>query len=84
MRTRTFFLAASFTLTMLMSAFWTCGGAYAQQSGAEKKPTGGSLIIPAPQPPFGSVIGRVAHDSKSDFPKSVTAPKGAHSLVAGR
>ena len=81
MRTRTVLLAASFVVTMLASACWFSAKVYAQQSGAEKRPTGGSLILPVPDPPFGGAIGRVAHESKPDFPKSVTAPKGAPNVL---
>lgn len=66
---------------MLMSAGSLCDRVYAQQSSAEKKPTAGSVILPTPDPPFGGVIGRVAHDSKPDFPKSVTAPRGAPNVL---
>src|SRR5262245_60539613 len=44
-------------------------------------PAGGSLVIPNPQPPFGGVIARKAKESKPDFPKGVTAPKGAPNVL---
>jgi hypothetical protein len=44
-------------------------------------PMGGSAILPAPEPPFGGIIGRKASDSKSDFPRAVTAPKGAPNVL---
>jgi arylsulfatase A-like enzyme len=81
MRTRTVLFASLLAVLMLVSSCWFCAGVYAQQSSAEKKPTGGSPILPVPEPPFGGVIGRVAHDSKPDFPKSVTAPKGAPNVL---
>ena len=81
MRTPRVSMATSFAVTMLLSAFWICDTVYAQQNGAEKKPTSGSVILPTPDPPFGGLIGRVAHDSKPDFPKSVTAPKGAPNVL---
>jgi arylsulfatase A-like enzyme len=81
MRTPRVSMATSFAVTMLLSAFWICDTVYAQQNGAEKKPTSGSVILPTPDPPFGGLIGRVAHDSKPDFPQSVTAPKGAPNVL---
>lgn len=51
--------------------------AFAQTSNA----IGGSAVLPIPQPQFGGVIGRKASDSTPDFPKSVTAPKGAPNVL---
>jgi arylsulfatase len=50
---------------------------------AESKaaPLGGSEILPAPEPQFHGVIGRKASESKPDFPKDVTAPKGAPNVL---
>src|SRR5580692_6780885 len=50
----------------------------AQNSSA---PAGGLAILPAPQPQFGGVIGRKVSESKPDFPKAVTAPKGAPNVL---
>ena len=47
----------------------------------DKTPTGGSPVLPVPDAPFGGVIGRVAKESKPDFPKDVTAPKGAPNVL---
>jgi hypothetical protein len=44
-------------------------------------PAEGSVILPAPEPPFGGVIGRKASESKPNFPKAVTAPKGAPNIL---
>ena len=44
-------------------------------------PTGGSLILPAPEPAFGGVIGRKASESKPDYPPAITAPKGAPNVL---
>src|SRR5262245_4605590 len=44
-------------------------------------PAGGSAILPAPEPPFGGVIGRKANESTPDFPKAVTAPAGAPNVL---
>ena len=60
------------------------GCALAQQSSAADQvasPTGGSAVLPVPQPQFGGVIGRKANESKPDFPKAVTAPKGAPNVL---
>jgi arylsulfatase len=42
---------------------------------------GGSVVLPVPQPRFGGVVGRKASESKPDFPKAVTAPKGAPNIL---
>jgi arylsulfatase A-like enzyme len=42
---------------------------------------GGSMILPVPAPEFGGIIGRKASESKPDFPKAVTAPKGAPNVL---
>src|SRR5262245_35922525 len=42
---------------------------------------GGSMVLPVPQPQFGGIIGRKASESKPDFPKAVTAPKGAPNIL---
>jgi arylsulfatase A-like enzyme len=44
-------------------------------------PPGGSEILPAPEPRFHGIIGRKASESKPDFPKGVTAPKGAPNVL---
>jgi arylsulfatase A-like enzyme len=44
-------------------------------------PLGGSVVLPVPQPRFGGIIGRKASESKPDFPKAVTAPKGAPNIL---
>ena len=44
-------------------------------------PAGGSVILPTPEPSFGGVIGRKASESKPDFPKAATAPKGAPDIL---
>src|SRR5215813_873420 len=42
---------------------------------------GGSMVLPVPQPQFGGIIGRKASESKPDFPKAVTAPRGAPNIL---
>jgi arylsulfatase A-like enzyme len=44
-------------------------------------PLGGSVVLPAPEPRFGGVIGRKASESTPDFPKAVAAPKGAPNIL---
>jgi arylsulfatase A-like enzyme len=44
-------------------------------------PTGGSSLLPVPDAPFGGIIGRKASESKPDFPKAVSAPKGAPNVL---
>jgi arylsulfatase len=38
-------------------------------------------VLPYPQPPFNGVINTTAADSKPDFPKGVTPPKGAPNVL---
>jgi arylsulfatase A-like enzyme len=38
-------------------------------------------VLPYPQPPFTGVINKTASDSKPDFPKAVTPPKGAPNIL---
>jgi arylsulfatase A-like enzyme len=38
-------------------------------------------MLPVPDPPFNGIIGRKASDSKPDFPKAVSAPKGAPNVL---
>jgi hypothetical protein len=54
------------------------GPALAQSTPA---PTGGSAILPAPEPRFGGVIERKAKESEPDFPQAITAPKGAPNVL---
>jgi len=44
-------------------------------------PSGGSVVLPVPQPRFGGVIGRKSRESKPDFPKAVTASEGAPNIL---
>src|SRR5215468_12483979 len=54
---------------------------HAADTPAAKPSTGGSAVLPVPDPPFHGVIGRTAKDSKPDFPKAVTAPAGAPNVL---
>jgi len=50
--------------------------------GAIGVPTAGAQeVLPRPEPPFGGIIGRTVKDSVKDFPKEVTAPKGAPNIL---
>ena len=55
-------------LGVAMSAFFT------QWAGAQE-------VLPRPEEPFGGYIARKAQDSIKDFPKEVTAPKGAPNIL---
>src|ERR1700722_9275552 len=44
-------------------------------------PPSGATILPTPAPPFNGLIGRKASESRPDFPKAVTAPKGAPNVL---
>lgn len=43
--------------------------------------SGGSVVLPRPQQTFKGKIGRTAKDSTPDFPKAITAPKGAPNVL---
>jgi arylsulfatase A-like enzyme len=38
-------------------------------------------VLPRPEQPFGGKIGRTVKDSTADFPKEITAPKGAPNVL---
>src|SRR5580765_2445516 len=44
-------------------------------------PAGAQEILPRPAQPFGGKIGRTTKESTKDFPKEVTAPKGAPNVL---
>jgi hypothetical protein len=58
------------------TALW--GPAFAQ---TPSTPQAGSAVLPAPEPRFGGIIGGKASESKPDFPRAVTAPKGAPNVL---
>ena len=68
--------------TVVIAAAVSCIG-LSNPALAQGRPpsTGGSAILPAPEPPFGGVIGRTAKESTPDFPKAVTAPTGAPNVL---
>ena len=69
---------ASLTLVMSSAVFAQDGPARPAENSAT---VGGSAVLPMPDAPFGGVIGRKADESKPDFPKDVTAPKGAPNVL---
>ncbi|HVS37692.1 MAG TPA: arylsulfatase [Gemmataceae bacterium] len=86
MRTRTTLAAAALLAAGALLGWLAASGdppanLFAQDKAAEKPAAGGSPVLPAPEPPFGGVIGRKASESKPDFPKAVTAPKGAPNVL---
>jgi len=44
-------------------------------------PAGAQEVLPHPQPAFKGKIGRTAKESRPDFPKGITAPKGAPNVL---
>ena len=44
-------------------------------------PAGAPEVLPRPPQPFKGKIGRTAADSKTDFPKGITAPNGAPNVL---
>jgi arylsulfatase A-like enzyme len=80
-KNRLSFLKACWLAVILVAG---CHPALAQQSSTPDRstpPAGGSAVLPVPQPQFGGVIGRKASESTPDFPKAVTAPKGAPNVL---
>jgi len=61
---------------LLGSCIGLSGSALGQRTTAE-----GSMILPVPESQFGGVIGRKARESRPDFPKAITAPKGAPNVL---
>jgi arylsulfatase A-like enzyme len=78
-------LAGSWHLAEWAAAAAIIGGSVGLSSLAHAEstaaPLGGSEILPAPEPQFHGMIGRKASESKPDFPKEVTAPKGAPNVL---
>jgi arylsulfatase A-like enzyme len=66
-------------ITLLLTAaaiVMSPGGASAQ-----KNPGSDGTILPRPETPFKGKIGRTASESTPDFPKGITAPKGAPNVL---
>src|SRR5215510_4388589 len=72
MSRRNLLLASSSLATL--AALGSTGSALGQS-------TGGSAVLPRPEPRFGGVIGRKSSDSKPDFPRGVKAPAGAPNVL---
>src|SRR5215471_11228534 len=74
---------AQLALTVVLGSMTAslAGDVDAADKPAAKAPTGGSSVLPVPDPPFRGVIGRTTKDSKPDFPKAVTAPAGAPNVL---
>jgi Sulfatase len=70
--------ACCFAVTL---ATGSCPALAQQTANQVTLPAGGSAVLPAPQPQFRGVIGRKASESTPDFPKDVTAPKGAPNVL---
>jgi arylsulfatase len=62
---------------MLTTSGWLLARLQAQKNPSARTPD----VLPIPEPPFRGVIGRKASQSKPDFPKEVTAPKGAPNVL---
>jgi len=56
-------------------------GRLAETFAQDKQPPGSAEILPKPEQPFKGKIGRTAKDSTPDFPKPITAPKGAPNVL---
>ena len=76
MRHRVCFIEAAAIAVVLCNFIGLSTSTLAQNASA-----GGSVILPIPDLQFGGVIGRKASESKPDFPKAVTAPKGAPNIL---
>ena len=58
---------------------WPGGKLHGQNKGSGG--TSGAQVLPVPDPPFKGVIGPKASVSKPDFPRQVSAPKGAPNIL---
>ena len=65
----------------LILAVCSCIALSSPARAQDTPPQAGSAVLPIPQPQFGGVIGRKASESTPDFPKDVTAPKGAPNVL---
>jgi arylsulfatase A-like enzyme len=68
-------------LVWILTPGWLTTKLRAQEQSSSKSRAGGVNAIPAPDQPFRGVIERNVKDSKPDFPKSVSAPKGAPNVL---
>jgi arylsulfatase len=71
--------AAIKALLVVMACFIT--GAYSPATPAESPSDTSAAVLPYPDPPFKGKIGRTVEQSKADFPKEVSAPKGAPNVL---
>jgi arylsulfatase len=71
------FAASALFAWMLTTSGWLLARLQAQKNPSARTPD----VLPIPEPPFRGVIGRKASQSKPDFPKEVTAPKGAPNVL---
>ena len=62
------------TKTILTAFSLALGAAIALPAGAQE-------VLPHPPQPFKGKIGRIASESKTDFPKAIEAPKGAPNVL---
>jgi arylsulfatase len=71
-----------FEMVAIAAVIGSCVGLSSRALAQSASPApGGSVLLPAPAPPFEGVIGRKASESKPDFPKAVTAPRGAPNIL---
>jgi arylsulfatase A-like enzyme len=66
---------------MMTSSGWLTAKLHAQEKGSDPAPAGGAQVLPVPDQRFNGVIGSKAKESKPDFPKGVSAPKGAPNIL---
>jgi arylsulfatase A-like enzyme len=71
--------AAGVCIWTLLSSGWPGGKLHGQQKGTAT--TSGAQVLPVPDPPFRGVIGAKSKVSKPDFPRQVSAPKGAPNIL---
>jgi len=62
------------TIRILAAFYLALGAAFALPAGAQE-------VLPRPAQPFKGKIGRTAAESTPDFPKGITAPKGAPNVL---
>jgi arylsulfatase A-like enzyme len=75
-----FRLYCAFVIVLFVYGEWKLAAVESQKDEQSRAPDNGS-VLPYPAQPFKGVIGRTVKDSKPDFPKPITAPKGAPNIL---
>ncbi len=81
MRNRRAIWALAFLAIGALSGWLAASGKLATLFAQDKQLPGSSDVLPRPETPFQGKIGRTAKESTPDFPKGITAPKGAPNVL---